>query len=676
MKQRYTLLILSMEMARLTRRVQIITAASGIKLKTVNDINQQGTIMQAQDMPFTKLINVDQGARDHFHVPKYQREYAWRKWQLDQLLNDIEENDPGYFVGSIICVSDAQTMTAGDEIIYDVVDGQQRLTTISLLLAAIYSKLTSALPCYEPADERDKEEAVLCVHNIRAKLIKRKKDARRDEYGSFSVGKDVYFLRVQPSVQNHNLADYRYLLSEAGLIKSQARQAYCGNRLLGRAYYYFQEKIPEDVPGLLKLLEKINQLMFVQITVGTQSDAFTLFESLNNRGVPLSAMDIIKNKMLAKMERKHKADIDESFERWQGIIEAIPEVYDQERFLRHFYNAFKHSKQVKVDKVTRATRSQIIHIYETLINRNAPLLFDELTKSSAIYGRLLRSENVPKQTADGLTELDRIGSAPAYLLLLYLFSLGTEHIEEENFLARVVNLMGSYFIRRNLTDKPPTRQIDQGLIDVVESCATRISEGKQLSFDWFFDELMKHTRPASLDELKAALEGDIYYNNSAMARYVLIQIDQLHHSREYQPDLWARNEKGRLVWTVEHVLPQAERLPEHWVKMIAGGDSQKAGDLQDKFVHRLGNLTLSGYNSDLAVSPFEKKQKLSKDRSFLGHKINIGYKNGLFLNTLAFKTKSGKYSLADAPSWDAEMIEARTKLLVDMIVKANLLPGE
>jgi uncharacterized protein with ParB-like and HNH nuclease domain len=78
--------------------------------------------------------------------------------------------------------------------------------------------------------------------------------------------------------------------------------------------------IIDQLPGLLKLLEKINQLMFVQITVGSQADAFTLFESLNNRGVPLSAMDIIKNKMLAQMEKKHAVDIDESFERWQSLV--------------------------------------------------------------------------------------------------------------------------------------------------------------------------------------------------------------------------------------------------------------------------------------------------------------------------------------------------------------------
>jgi len=110
--------------------------------------------------------------------------------------------------------------------------------------------------------------------------------------------------------------------------------------------------------------------------------------------------------------------------------------------------------------------------------------------------------------------------------------------------------------------------------------------------------------------------------------------------------------------------------------MIAEGDRQKAADLQDEWVHRLGNLTLSGYNSDLATAPFEKKQKLVKDRSFLGHKINIGYQNGLVLNSLLFKNEAGSISLADALHWNVDMIAARTKLLVDMVADANLLPGE
>jgi uncharacterized protein with ParB-like and HNH nuclease domain len=217
--------------------------------------------------------------------------------------------------------------------------------------------------------------------------------------------------------------------------------------------------------------------MFVQITVNTQSDAFTLFESLNNRGVPLSAIDIIKNKMLSQMEKKHGTEVEDSFEKWQTIIRSIPDVQDQERFLRHFYNAFKHRREVRVDKVGKATRSLIIRIYETLINKNAAKVFSELTDCAEIYGLLLRAEYGPKSLASGLQELRRIGSTPVYMLLLYLFRLDESNFENEKFLIRVVDLMRRYFIRRNITDKPPTRQMDQGLIDLVEACAAKIKSG-------------------------------------------------------------------------------------------------------------------------------------------------------------------------------------------------------
>jgi len=157
---------------------------------------------------------------------------------------------------------------------------------------------------------------------------------------------------------------------------------------------------------------------------------------------------------------------------------------------------------------------------------------------------------------------------------------------------------------------------------------------------------------------------------------LLIQLDSLHHSREYQPDLWMRDEKERFVWTIEHVLPQAEKLPPHWVQMIGAGDTTQASAVQNEYVNRLGNLTLSGHNSDLATSPFQKKRQLAKDRTFLGHKINIGYLNGLALNNLPFVLGDITLSLATAPIWSAEMIEARTEAMVNLLLRANKLPGE
>src|ERR1700730_4301360 len=288
--------------------------------------------MQAYSMPFSKVIDVDEGAREHFHVPKYQREYTWARKEWEQLLLDIDENDLGYFMGSLICVNDNANPVPGDELIYEVVDGQQRFTTLSLLLMALYANLMKKLKDYSFEDNEEQEDTQTILASIKAKLMKRKKDPRPGEPGGVAVGKHIYFLRVQPSVQNHNLEDYLYVLTEIGLLKGQPKSRNCSQRRIYRAFAYFLAYTPTELPALCDMVRKINQLVFVQITVGSQADAFTLFESLNNRGIPLSAIDIIKNKLLAEMERQHHVDIDDSFTRWQEIIGALPDAVEQERF--------------------------------------------------------------------------------------------------------------------------------------------------------------------------------------------------------------------------------------------------------------------------------------------------------------------------------------------------------
>ena len=89
--------------------------------------------MNATDPSFASILQT-QGNLEHYHVPKYQREYTWGKGEWEQLLNDIEENDPGYFMGSIICIDDNSELGPGESRIYELVDGQQRLTSLSLLI--------------------------------------------------------------------------------------------------------------------------------------------------------------------------------------------------------------------------------------------------------------------------------------------------------------------------------------------------------------------------------------------------------------------------------------------------------------------------------------------------------------------------------------------------------------
>jgi uncharacterized protein with ParB-like and HNH nuclease domain len=476
--------------------------------------------MNATDPSLANILQT-QGNLEHYHVPKYQREYTWGKTEWEQLLEDIEENDPGYFMGSIICIDDNHELGPGESRVYEVVDGQLRLTTLSLLLMAIYKAyLEWEDELTEEDDEEEIEDYKLRLSNIRKQLIHKKNSINKAETGYFKEKDKYCFLRVQPSTQRANYNDYLHILAELGLIKGNFNSKFCGIRRISKAFYFFYNHLPETLEGLNDLLHKINSLKFIHIAVSSSSDAFTLFESLNNRGVPLSVMDIIKNKMLANLEKQHKMNIDDAYDEWQRLLEFLPEYQEQERFLRHYYNAFKVYPDVKIEKYTRATKSNLIKIFEQFIKKNAKNLFDDLIEKAETYNYFIQPENYDEDNqTKALIDLKRIGSAPSYLLLLYLFSLENKVFNDrDKCLDEVLGFLVKYYIRRNITDFPNTRDLDAINIEVIENCQKSLDEGKKLNSNIIIDFLIKGKgKPADIGKLKDGLEDNLFYYNSGMA---------------------------------------------------------------------------------------------------------------------------------------------------------------
>ncbi len=627
--------------------------------------------MKPDELTFASLLATE-GNQWHYHIPRFQREYIWKKHNWEKLVEDIYENDPGHYMGSVICVHDASELSPANELIYEVVDGQQRLTTISLLLAAIYSKLTNeAIVGQKVISKQD--DYIIKLNSIRQRLIKKVNAlGKKLPWGVFKSGTFAYCLRVQPSTQESNLEDYQYVLGEIGVIAELAYPKNCGNRRIYKAYKYFRNHIPDDMAGLDDLLDRIYRLLFIHISEASQSKAFLLFETLNYRGVPLSAIDIIKNKMLATLESKYAVKIEDSYDDWQEILDNLPEDSDQDRFLRQFYNAFKFDPQIKIDKITRATRSNIIAIYENLIKKDAKSIFDQLMEKARVYNQLIEPESYKTSSiTEPLINLERIGAVPSYTFLLYLFSLDKACFAEPDIQEKTVDLLCKYYFRRNITDFPNTRDLDSINIDLVEQCQKQIVSGEKLSYKFISRIILKgKVKPSSITTLTELLSDNLFYNNDGMARFALTKLDEINHNREYSPDLWARNEKGLFVWTVEHIFPQGKNIPADWVDMIGNGNREKAEQIQDEWVHCLGNLTLSGYNSKLSNQSFEKKQ-IKAVANVFGKKIQIGYKNNLALNNIEFSLRLNgkKNSLATASEWKKEHIKARNNVMVEMLVK-------
>jgi len=454
--------------------------------------------------------------------------------------------------------------------------------------------------------------------------------------------------KITPSEQNNNYSDYLSLLAENGIYQSaKARSLNAGNRRVYKAFRYLQNKLEgENQEKIMIFLDHLNSASIVKIEVGNHADAFMLFESLNNRGVPLSPMDIIKNKLLAELTRKMLMTTNEAFDHWNDVVVNIPEYRDQERFLRQYYNAFRYKREIYVQGVSKATKSKLITVYENLLDRDPEKLLRELKEKSKLYNRL----SVPYDSSSDetfkthLQDLQNIGGTPGYTLLLYLLS---EYKENMGLIKEIAELLVKYFVRRNITDYPGTRDLDKIFIDAIDFCE---SQKSRLSTELAKEFLTDKKRFASDERFREMLSGDIYDNPDA-TRFVLTKIEESHFTKENRKNLWERNEHNDLVWTIEHIFPKGDNIPEDWVLSIAQGIKETAKEFQEKWVHKLGNLTLTAYNQYLSTYSFEKKRERVDSN---GHPV--GYKNGLFLNE----------TLKSRDTWTIDDISERTKGLVDL----------
>lgn len=413
----------------------------------------------------------------------------------------------------------------------------------------------------------------------------------------------------------------------------------------------FLKVLSYDFPKVQTLLDKINSALIVMIQVNNHSDAFMLFESLNYRGVPLSAVDLVKNDILSEMEKQKITSLNSAYKEWEELVKNLSpnkqsDPVIQERFLRQYYNAFKYKDKVKTGGISRATRSTLIKIYEELIKkRDVKYIFNELIDKSIIYGYFIDPEESKHLTGGikkGLIELFRIGAAPSYTFLLYLFS---ERWEDTTTIKNSINLLVNYFVRRNLTDFPATRELDLIFMGLIDECERNKENLSQKITDYLTDSKWF----SNIEQFKEKLKGNIYDDNIDVARFILCRIAEKGFTKnEFFPDLW-KKEKGKYVWTIEHIFPEGENIRKEWADMIADGDKELAKHIQIEWVHKIGNLTLTGYNSSLFNSPFEiKRDKKDKKGNY------IGYKNRLYLNR----------GLAKMEKWTAKDIEERTNKLV------------
>lgn len=565
-----------------------------------------------------------------YRIPPYQREYSWQKSQWEELFQDLIEADGSHFLGTIITLNKTTDAVQGG--VLELIDGQQRITTLTLLLAAIFSVLNGNR---EVLDDDTRTDVV----NLGRQLV-RKADGEP---------------RLTPQTQGHNRDDYCQVLKDAGLSVEGSWKPYYSARKMSKCYRYFREAIAKladassqgTVEAALKVLEATKQAVLVKIEVASHADAFVLFASLNNRGMPLTPVDLIKNYVLAEAERRSAMKVDDAFRLWNQMLTHLGDnSANHERFLRHYYNAFK-DELPEVANAPVATKTRLIRIFEALLSDDLEARMQTLVSASKVYGRVTCSieTDEPAQLDESLRCLLRAQGAPSYVLMLWLMSKQTSLGLNDSHLMAVADRLTSFFVRRNLTGLPQTYALPTLFIGVIGGI-------RHLQSDAVVSEIFKQLLGASTgnEEFRSRLTGPIYVENTEVTRFVLTTMAEDAMTRETRTDLWAQ-EKGHYVWTIEHILPQGPNLPPAWIEMLGGADA--AVDAQEVEVHRLGNLTITAYNSTLSNKSFSNK----RDRVDSAGRF-IGYRNGLSLNA----------PLADRDSWTVADIDTRTLALVDAVV--------
>ncbi|WP_130899397.1 DUF262 domain-containing protein [Pseudomonas sp. Sample_11] len=585
-------------------------------------------IKSVYNYPVSTLLDIESGVV--YAIPRYQREYTWSRAQWDALFEDLLDNELHYFLGSIICINQSHDALTVQSL--ELVDGQQRMTTLSLLLAAVYQS-------YRTLPNLGMEQQIE-LYNLKHKLVLKKKSDQP---------------RLIPQVQNNNQQDYFAVLGQTGILDDVETVPNAGNRRVMKAFRHFISRIElylehsaDPITSLQALLEKVNTATLVKIEVAGHSDAYTLFESLNNRGVPLTAIDLIKNKLLAVLESKDPGSIDKQYNRWKKVIDALGDDYAvQERFFRQYYNAFKPDLK-DVVSVPVATKSNLMQVYEKLIAHDAEGFLHAMICLSSRYAQIVGYRAVPEQPklSSLLLSLDRIQGAAAYLLLMVLMECQTELELNHEHLEQVVIFLIAFFVRRNTTDLPPTRDLTRIFMDVAETI-----RGLRAGDVVNHIQRTLQAESASDEQFEKSLRGPIYEDNKAVCRFVLCALEEGRMTRETKVDLWALKGK-QYVWTIEHIFPQGENIPDSWVQMIADGDVNLAEQHRQTYAHCLGNLTISGYNSALGNKSFAEKQSRTDSQG-----REVGYNNGLYLN----------HALASEDRWTVEKLEARTMQLVQEV---------
>ncbi len=503
---------------------------------------------------------------NQFVIPIYQRLYSWKKEQCEQLWDDIIKiggNDKmnGHFIGSILYVLNGNKHSNNPLLI---IDGQQRLTTITLLLIALRNHLSEEVKRTE----------------IESYLINSDKDGDK---------KFKLFLS-EP--------DRDTLLS---LIDKNRRKPSEPSLKIVENFKLFEKWISENTDKLETIFKGLEKLMIVWIALKKEKDDPQLiFESMNSKGIELTQTDLIGNYIVMETEVGKQEDF------YNGYWRAMEENFKQNETL---FNRFvKHYLTIKTGKIPNEKRVyEAFKDYQQKEGIEIEVLLQDLQKYCGYFCRIVfKKEDDNKELNKALSFLVDLEMDVVYPLLLELYSDYKDGVLSKADFTSIIYLTESYICRRAVCG------LGTNSLNKVFPFVTKKIDKKQYL--------------KSVEEHFGSLTGMQKFPNDFEFKDSFITIDFYNFKRKKyffeRLENFERNERVYThEYTIEHIIPQT--LTEEWKRDL--GENFQA--IHDKYLHTIGNLTLTGYNSEYSNNSFQEKRDMEKGFKQSPLKLNQSLKD-------------------------------------------------
>lgn len=545
-----------------------------------------------------------------FVIPIYQRNYDWGKFQCEQLLNDILEvgkTKQPHFIGSIVYIHDGVYTTGIKELI--IIDGQQRLTTITLIYIALYNYA------------RENEQVELANKIFEKYIINKFAD---------NNGK----LKLKPT--ENNSEDLKALINRTQISTLSKYSNIIDN------YNFFKNQISET--NYKTILDGMQMLMFVEISLERSHDnAQRIFESLNSTGLNLSQADLIRNYILMEKTSQEQKTLYEQY--WEYIEKNTKVESTKDNKLSDFirdYLTYSRQNIVNKDKVYQTFKK------EFPINdlRETEKSLDEIKNLSTFYGRLIDPTKEPDtEIRKEIANINQLEINTSYPFLMKVYDdYHSSKIDKESFI-RILCFIQTFAFRRFILDLP-TNVLNKIFMSLYKQINP--SNYEQSLYKYIMSLTGRQRMPKD-PEIREALKDKDIYNSKSKNRNYLFESLENYENKETHIDI-SNNDN----LTIEHIFPQ--NPDQQWRLAMS---KEEYMNFSQKYLHTIGNLTLSGNNSALGNKTFIQKRDKNEDGKEQGYTYSK-----LWLNQ----------DLKSMDSWNTARYQERTERITNRFLDIWKLP--